>query len=183
MSARATFRDCFHVQRFIDASFFATELFFEAFASAFPAPVETPAIGLREPITQQDWSQYVAFYRWPDGRFEPVGFVNYIRYGPVYLEGGLCTKRDLYRRLPDEHRRECDTLGRVAHLLMEHVATELSDRDAWFAYIGDARSAQVCARVGYQIVRPPYLVAKWFRELSTPQREALIERVAAIGPF
>lgn len=183
MSQVDTFRSRFDVARFADASFFASELFQEAFASAFPVPVEAPAINLREPISKQDWFQYVAFYRWPGGLIEPVGFVNYIRYGSVYLAGGLCVKRNFYHRLPREHFQQCRALGGVAQLLLETVADDRRDAEALFGYVGDAKSMRVSTRAGYALVRAPYLIAKWPRDLPQQRRAELIDRVASIGPF
>ena len=129
------------------------------------------------------WAQYVAFYRWDDGRIEPVGFCNYLPFDGVWLEGGLCVRRTFYSRLPSRQGEECRALGGVAQLIMETAARELDDCDAWFAYIGDERSLKVCTRMGYRPTGRRYVMAKWFRALP-PDREAeLIERVAALGPF
>jgi hypothetical protein len=168
----ASFRARFHVQRFSNAAYFAGELFHESFGSAFPVPPEGSG-----------WAQYVAFYRWEDALVEPVGFCNYLPFGSVWLEGGLCVRRTFYSRLPAEQGEQCRQSGGVAELIMRSAANELNDGDAWFAYIGDARSLKVCTRVGYVPTNRQYVMVKWFRTLS-PEREAeLIEHVAALGPF
>src|SRR5258706_7400810 len=99
------FIDAFHVERFANAQFFAADLFRESFASDFPVPRENS--GLAIPTPPGNWHQFVAFYRWSASHIEPVGFCNWIRYDDVYLEGGMCVKRNFYRRLPREHSVEC----------------------------------------------------------------------------
>lgn len=166
------FRDRFRVQRFADAAYFAGELFRESFGSAFPVPPDGGG-----------WAQYVAFYRWDDGRIEPVGFCNYLPFGSLWLEGGLCVRRTFYGRLPAAHGEECRALGGVAQLIMEAAAADLQDCDAWFAYIGDARSLKVCTRVGYRPTGRQYVMVKWFATLPAERQAALVEQVAALGPF
>ena len=172
MSDAASFRDRFHVERFADAAYFAGELFRESFGSAFPVPPQGSG-----------WAQYVAFYRWDDGSIEPVGFCNYLPFDGVWLEGGLCVRRTFYSRLPSPQGEECRGLGGVAQLIMETAARDLGDCDAWFAYIGDERSLKVCTRVGYRPTGRQYVMVKWFRDLSPDRQAALIERIAALGPF
>lgn len=172
MSEGGTFRDRFHVQRFDDASYFAAELFRESFNSAFPVPPKNAG-----------WAQYVAFYRWDDGRLEVVGFCNFLPFEGLWLEGGLCVRRSFYGRLPASDGEQCRAHGGVAQLIMEAAARELHDCDAWFAYIGDERSLKVCTRVGYRTTGRQYVMVKWFRTLSPERQDELAERVAALGPF
>jgi len=172
MSEGGSFGDRFHVERFRNAEYFAAELFRDSFGSAFPVPPDGAG-----------WAQYVAFYRWDDARLEPVGFCNYLPFESLWLEGGLCVRRSFYPRLPADQAEECRALGGVAQLIMEAAAAELDDRDAWFAYIGDARSLKVCTRVGYGPTDRQYVMVKWFRNLPAERKAALIERVAALGPF
>ena len=172
MAEGASFRDCFHVERFANAAYFAAELFRESFGSAFPVPPD-----------EARWAQYVAFYRWEDGRVEPVGFCNYLPFESVWLEGGLCVRRTFYSRLPSPHGEECRAMGGVAQLIMEAAARDLADCDAWFAYIGDARSLKVCTRVGYGPTGRGFVMVKWFRALPPEREAALVDRVAALGPF
>lgn len=169
------------VFRFRNAAFFASDLFEEAFRSPFPVPRQ--ACGLPIDSSPETWHQYVAFYRWPDARFEAVGFCNWIRHGDVYLEGGMCVRRNFYRRLPREHWQACKARGGVAQIMMETAERELADCAAWFGYCGDKQAYRVDERVGYEATRYRYLIVKWFRDLPAAEREALIDDVARIGPF
>lgn len=160
---------------------YAAALFQECFSAPFPVPRENA--GLAIPTPPQNWRQYVAIYAWPDGRHETVGFCNWIRHGEVYLEGGMCVRKSFYRRLPRVHFRECQARGGVAQMMMEKAATDLTDCVAWFGYCGDAKALAVDLRVGYRPTRHRHVIVKWFRELPEPEREALVDQIAAIGPF
>ena len=164
-----------------NAAALAGDLFRESFGADFPVPRDDA--GLSIPTPPGNWRQYVAIYRWPDGREEAVGFCNWIKYRDVYLEGGMCVSRTFYRRMPREHFRECQTRGGVAQMMMAAAARELGDCSAWFGYCGDAKALAVDLRAGYVTTQYPYLIVKWFRELPTAEREALVASIAAIGPF
>ena len=164
-----------------NAERYASELFRECFDAPFPVPRE--GCGLAIPTPPRNWHQYVAMYRWPDGREECVGFCNWIRHGDVYLEGGMCVREGVYRRLPREHFREIREHGGIAQMMMEAAARELNDAAAWFGYCGDAKAMAVDLRAGYVPTRHPHLIVKWFRDLPAPERERLIDSIAAIGPF
>jgi len=169
-----TFRERLRVQRFDNAAYFAAPLFQEVFHQPFPDP---------PPHASPQWAQYVAFFRWDDDRLEPVGFCNFLPYEEVWLEGGLCVRRDFYARLPGLLSGECRAAGGVAQMIMEVAAEELNDRTAWFAYVGDTQSLKVCLRCGYEATNHKYVIVRWFREKSAEDKSAIIERVAAIGPF
>jgi hypothetical protein len=179
--ATGTFHDCFHIARFANAQFFARELFVASFRQPFPVPRDH--CGLPIPTPPENWRQYVAFYKWPDGRIETVGFCNWIRYGDVYLEGGMCVDRTFYRRLPREHWLACKAHGGVAQLMMEAAAAELDDCAAWFGYCGDKKAYIVDARIGYRPTSREHLIVKWFRDVPPGEQQALEEKVGAIGPF
>src|SRR4029077_13212470 len=115
-----SFIDSLHVEAFANAEFFAADLFYESFAIHFPVPRDN--CGLPIPTPPTNWRQYVAFYKWSDDHIEPVGFCNWIRFDEVYLEGGLCVRRNFYRRLPRAHWTECMDAGGVAQVLMESAA-------------------------------------------------------------
>jgi hypothetical protein len=164
-----------------NAETLAGGLFREVFNAPFPVPRENAGLSIRTPPA--NWHQYVARYRWEDATEETVGFCNWIRHGDVYLEGGMCVREGVYRRLPREHFRACRERGGIAQMMMETAARELDDGKAWFGYCGDAKALAVDLRVGYQVTRHPHVIVKWFRDLPLSEREALIDSIAAIGPF
>jgi hypothetical protein len=164
-----------------NAERYAADLFGECFGAAFPVPRRNA--GLSIPTPPENWRQYVALYRWPDGRDETVGFCNWIKHGEVYLEGGMCVRKTFYRRMPKEHFRDCQAAGGIAQMLMETAARELTDCKAWFGYCGDAKALAVDLRVGYVPTVHKHVIVKWFRDVPEAERRALIDAIAAIGPF
>ena len=176
-----SFADSLYVVGLRNAKFFAADLFRECFASDFPVPQEASSLSISTP--RDDWHQYVAFYKWSEASIEAVGFCNWIRHGDVYLEGGMCVRRNFYRRLPSPHWDECKQRGGVAQIMMETAAEELNDCIAWFGYCGDKKAYVVDARIGYQPTDRPYVIVKWFRDVSAERKQELIDRIAAIGPF
>ena len=175
------FDEAIRVLRFANAEFFASALFHDSFRIPFPVPRDN--CGMPFPTPPENWRQYVAFYRRNDECIEPVGFCNWIRYGDVYLEGGMCVKRNFYRRLPREHWNECRARGGIAQIMMETAARELDDCVGWFGYCGDRKAHVVDMRVGYQPTRYQYLIVKWFAELPDDRKRELEDRIATIGPF
>ena len=163
-----------------DAPALAGDLFRECFHADFPVP--RVDCGLPIPTPPANWRQYVATYEWPQG-VETVGFCNWIRHRDVYLQGGMCVKPGFYRRLPREHFAQCQARGGLAQMMMAAAERELDDATAWFGYCGDAKALAVDLRAGYVQTRRPYVIVKWFREIEEARREALIDEVAAIGPF
>jgi hypothetical protein len=164
-----------------NAETLAGGLFREVFNAPFPTPRADAGLSVRTP--PENWHQYVARYRWADGTEETVGFCNWIRHGDVYLEGGMCVRESFYRRMPREHFKACRERGGIAQMMMETAARELNDCSAWFGYCGDAKALAVDLRVGYRVTRHPHVIVKWFRDLPPAEREALIDAIAAIGPF
>jgi hypothetical protein len=115
----ATFAESLRIFDAGNAAPYAGELFREAFNAPFPVP--RADAGLSIPTPPENWRQYVALYRWPDGREETVGFCNWIKHGDVYLEGGMCVQKSFYRRMPREHFRECNAAGGIAQMLMDRL--------------------------------------------------------------
>jgi len=167
----------FHVG---NAKAYAEDLFRECFNAPFPVPRDDC---LAIPTPPESWRQYVARYTWPDGTEETVGFCNWIKYREIYLEGGMCVRKTFYKRLPKAHFEACRARGGVAQMMMETAARELTDCKAWFGYCGDAKAMAVDLRAGYVRTRHRHLIVKWFRDLPEAERAALVDSIAAIGPF
>jgi hypothetical protein len=67
--------------------------------------------------------------------------------------------------------------------MMERAALQLNDRVAWFGYCGDRKASIVDARAGCLPTRHKFLIVKWFADLPESERRALVDKLAAIGPF
>ena len=181
MATMKSFAESTLVQGMPDASFFATDLFFEGFGQPFPMPRDESGLSIATP--RDSWHQYVAFYKWSETNIEPVAFVNFIRFGNVYLEGGLCARRNFYRRLPPEHWRECKARGGIVQILLERAMSELDDADAWFGHSSNNPAWLVNERLGFEVTRHQYLKVKWFRDLPADRRREIEDRINAIGSF
>lgn len=164
-----------------EAARYAGGLFREAFNADFPVPRDNVLPGISTP--PEAWRQYVATYRWPDGREETVGFCNWILHRGAYLGGGMCVHRTFYRRMPREQFAELQRRGGVAQLLLEAAFRELDDCVAWFGYCGDRKAMAVDLRAGFQVTRHPRVLVKWRAALAPEQQDELVDAVAAIGPF
>ena len=175
------FDDALHVAKFRNARYFAADLFYESFAQPFPVPRESAGLSILTP--PENWRQQVAFYQWSETHVEPVGFCNWIRYADCYLCGGLCVRKDFYRRLPREHWVVCRERGGVAQIMLETAFRELTDCVAWFGYCGDKKAYAACLRAGYQPTRRQYIIVKWNSDLSETQKGDLEDRIAAVGVF
>ena len=164
-----------------DAPRLAGALFRQRFNAPFPVPRDN--CGLPIPTPPSAWRQYVAVYAWPDGREETVGFLNWIRFGDVYLGGGMCVDTRFYRRLPKEHLAEIRAQGGLAQMLLEKSMAELTDCVAWFGHCGDPTALVVNLRAGYERTHHPHVIVKWRMALPEAERRRIVDAVARIGPF
>jgi len=181
MAPTKSFAESTFVLGMRDASFFATDPFREGFGQPFPRPRDSAGLSIATP--NDSWHQYVAFYKWSETNIEPVAFVNFIRFGDVYLEGGLCARRSFYRRLPPAHWSECKQRGGIVQVLLEHAMAELNDVDAWFGHSSNNPAWLVNERLGFQVTRHQYLKVKWFRDLPEVRRREIEDQINAIGSF
>ena len=181
MPATHSFAESTFVLGMRDASYFAADLFREGFGSAFPKPHDGALLAI--PTPRDCWHQYVAFYKWSDTNIEPVAFVNFIRFENVYLEGGLCARKNFYRRLPPEHWRACKERGGIVQIMLEQAIRELDDADAWFGHSSNQPAWLVNERLGFLVTRHPYLKVKWFRELPDARKREIEDRINTIGSF
>ncbi len=170
-----------HVFRTPLAHQYATALFQEAFNSAFPTAHACKVNDFD--IAIDDWYQYVALYKWPDGTEECVGFCNWIKYKDVYLEGGLAVQKSFYRRLDKVTFQQISRYGGLAQIIMEVAVTELTDCVAWFGYCGDAKALQVDMRVGFIKTDHPYLIVRWVKSVLESEQTQLIDEIKSLGPF
>jgi hypothetical protein len=170
--------------RFIElpnAAALASDLFHECFGVPFPVPRDN--CGLPIPTPPENWHQFVGLYRWPDGAEETVSFCNWIRHGDVYLGGGMCVKKNFYRRLPKDHYRECAARGGLAQMIQAAAAARLTDCKAWFGYCGDPKALAVDLRFGYELTDHPMLIVKWLQPVAAEEKKRIVDSIARIGPF
>lgn len=126
---------------------------------------------------------FVLLKRTPREAPATLGYVHYTRTESVYLAGGLVVAAMEFRRLDKETQQLVREQGGLAEWVMRTSCDHLSDSDAIFAYMGDAKSIQVNARVGFRFTGSKYLYVIWKNCVDPEVRNAIVERIAALGPF
>ena len=116
-------------------------------------------------------------------RVPAIGYVHQTRFDDAYLAGGLVVSALDFRRLDARTADAVRRVGGLGEFVMRASCAALEDVDAVFAYMGDAKSIRVNLRVGFVATAHRYLHVLWKRDGDPARRRALIDRVAALGPF
>ena len=147
-------QDNISIVRVDKAAVFITDLFRQTFNQS-PPP---------------DPTHYVAFAKIGPARFEAVGYYHVTECGPYGLVGGLCVD-PRYR-----NRGLGEALSRIAFV-------NIGPKKALFAYLNNPVSVAIARRIGYVHTRHQYLMVRWFGTLPEHKQQAMIDEVAARGPF
>ena len=118
-----------------------------------------------------------------DGGWRTIGYVHMTPSEGTYLCGGMCMDERVYRRLPAERRATLKAIGGVAEQMLRYVFADCGDGLAIFGYVGDRRAERVDLRAGFRHTGHKHLIVYWPRPLPESEQQALIAKVAAIGPF
>ena len=137
-----------------NAAVFITDLFRQAFNEHPP----------------RDPTHYVAFAKIGPAQFEAVGYYHVTECGLYGLVGGLCVD-PRYR-----NRGLGETLSRIAFV-------NLGPKKALFAHLNNSVSVAIARRIGYVHTPHQYLMVRWFGTLPEHEQQAMIDEVAARGPF
>ena len=128
---------------------------------------------------------FVAFYK-PDpesSQVIPVGYVHQTPYLDCHLCGGLVIDDRIYRRIPARQRRIIRESGGIAELLLRYSFSKLGNTKAIWGYVGDKRAEKVDLRVGFIHTEVDYIMVYWKQDLSQQEKQALLEKIIAVGPF
>jgi hypothetical protein len=126
----------------------------------------------------------VAFYRHDPFRFTPLGYLNILGHEGQALVGGGCVDGRAFADIPAADASAIRAAGGVLYALLRYAFEALADDyEAFFGYCGDARAEEVDLRAGFRHTRYEHLLAHFHRPLPAARREALIDRVHALGPF
>ena len=118
-----------------------------------------------------------------NGKPRTIGYVHYERVGDVYLCGGMCMDERTFRRL-DGGRRSALRLRAAFTSRCCAIRSLISRmRRPSSATWGDRRAERVDLRVGFRHTGLPHLIVHCPRRLPATERQALIERIASLGPF
>ena len=125
----------------------------------------------------------VAFARTADGALAVAAYLHLWRFEQVYMVGGLCVDGNVLRALPENAQAAIRAVDGLAYFLLRYGFTRMTDCDAWYGYVGDARALQVDLRAGFKRTDRPLLVARYNRPFDDSEREQLTRRIEALGPF
>lgn len=145
-----------------------------------------------EPIFQRKYAQsapdfphhVVAFLRREDGAFVAASYLHFTLHEGVVLVGGGATDGRAFAQVPAAVGDAVRASGGLLLRTLRFGFSKYADRcEAFFGHCGDPRAFEVDMQAGFQPTRVEHLLAYWHRLLPEERREALIDRVAAIGPF
>ena len=113
----------------------------------------------------------------------PLAYAHFTPWEGSYLGGGMAFDERAYRRLAPDHRARIRAAGGVTEFLLRRIRQMLPDAIALFGHVGEPRAERVDLRSGYERTRHPHLIVCWQRPLPEAERDAILSRAAAVGPF
>lgn len=113
----------------------------------------------------------------------PLAYAHFTPWEGCYLGGGMAFDERAYRQLTAVHRARIREAGGVTEFLLRRIRAMLPDAIALFGHVGEPRAERVDLRAGYERTPYPHVIVCWQRDLPGPERDALLARVAAVGPF
>lgn len=113
----------------------------------------------------------------------PLAYAHFTPWEGSYLGGGMAFDERAYRRLPPTDRARIRAHGGVTEFLLRRIREMLPDAIALFGYVGEPRAERVDLRSGYERTIHPHLIVCWQRDLPEGERERILARAAAVGPF
>ena len=123
---------------------------------------------------------YIARWR-RDGSVS--AYIHYTRHEPgVYLVGGLCVDVRPYRLMSADERARMRAQGSLSRWLLAESTARLPEKRAVFGYTGNVMSLRDGRATGYEQTHHPHLIVQW-HDAPPHERTALVERIAALGPF
>ena len=129
---------------------------------------------------------FVLVYSPFPGEARRPGVVAYVHHSPredVFLAGGMCVDPAIYRSLPKPLFEAVKSDGGLATIVMRESFSKLGDAPAVFAHVGEPRSRQAILRAGFVDTGRSPIMAVWRKPLSAREKQRLLDRVEALGPF
>jgi hypothetical protein len=154
-----------------DASTLADELFRRSFGHGTPAEPRHFVLVYFPPVDAAD----------PQPRV--VGYSHHRALDEVYLGGGMCVDERVYRQFPRWLFEAVKAEGGLATLVARDSIGMLDDSPACFGHVGEPRARQADLRTGFLETGLPHLMVFWRREVPEAEKQRLIAKVAAHGPF
>lgn len=126
---------------------------------------------------------FVLLYQPPGEDIRTLGYVHHMIFDTGYLAGGLVVDGNEFRKLDKRTQDELMKRGGMGQWVMSESCRMLQPCDGFYAYIGDDKSRDVNARIGYKLVHPPYLYVFASQGVPAERLDALTAKVVALGPF
>ena len=117
------------------------------------------------------------------GEAVPLAYAHFTPWEGSYLGGGMAFDERAYRQISAVHRARIREAGGVTEFLLRRIRAMLPDAIALFGHVGEPRAERVDLRAGYERTAHPHVIVCWQRALPAKERDALLARVAALGPF
>ncbi len=112
-----------------------------------------------------------------------AGYIHYTPHEPgVYLCGGLCVDARIYRALTAPQRTQLRDEGSLSRWMINLSVDQLPSKKAVFAYTGHTMSVRDALAVNCIATSDPHLFVQW-HETPVADREPMVRRIAAVGPF
>jgi len=159
--------DLLRVEEVRDAEYFIGELFRRQFAS--PPP---------------DYGRhFIALYRPSRSTLAAIGYFHCTIADDLWLCGGVIEDDRALGRMPAPHRHELETSGGVRSRLIHAVVAKFARAPAFWAYAGEGSVRDAFAAARFATAAPPHLMVRWNADLTGEQRQDLVRRAIALGPF
>ena len=118
------------------------------------------------------------------GFFLPLCYVNFLEHENVILVGGAVTNGKAFKYVEPEHAYQIRADGGAYFQLLKYGFRTFADRcDAFFGYAGDKRAYEVDLEAGFIPTNHQYLIVNFHKPMNDVEKNALIEKIHAIGPF
>jgi peptidoglycan/xylan/chitin deacetylase (PgdA/CDA1 family) len=114
---------------------------------------------------------------------EVVAYVHHSPFENVFLAGGMCADPAAYRTFPKPLFDSVKRDGGLATIVMRESFALLGEAPAVFGHVGEPRARQADLRAGFVDTGRTHLMAVWRKPLADGEKEQLLDKVEALGPF
>ena len=113
-----------------------------------------------------------------------VAYVHQIQQENYALCGGMCVDERAYRRFPHWLFQAVREQGGLATIVTRDSVEMLGqDCVAVFGHVGEPRARAADLRTGFVDTDREHLMVVWRKDLPLDEKERLVDRIAALGPF
>jgi hypothetical protein len=112
-----------------------------------------------------------------------IAYSHHRSFDDIYLGGGLCVDERAYRRFPTWLFDQVKAQGGLATIMARESVGMLGNSVACFGRVGEPRSRRANLRAGFVDTGRPHVMVLWQKSLSDDEKERLVRKVEAYGPF